>query len=94
MDKIKIGGHVFDLEFVKGDIIPTNDGDISWKYNKIRISTETSVSNQKVTLLHEIIHAISSMYNLKLSEQSVQIISENLLQVIVDNKMMMDWITE
>ena len=85
-DYVKIGGHNYKITQCSPDTMVTNAGDIDHKYNSIRLD-KTLCDDQKLeTLLHEITHAISHIYELDLNHNQVSVLSAVLHQVIKDNK--------
>lgn len=80
---LKIGGHLYTIKFVDG--IGMTVGDVGVDNNIIRITKNLVKDQQEVTLLHEIIHALSGCYGLNLSEQVVAVLGEGLFQVLKDN---------
>ncbi|MCP4126766.1 MAG: hypothetical protein GY753_06860 [Gammaproteobacteria bacterium] len=51
----------------------------------ISINTECSPVQERVTVLHELVHAIDDFLYLELSHQAVYALSQTLYQVMVDN---------
>ena len=81
------------VEGVRFDIILDNDivgvdgeaGRISMLQGKIRISSQYSLVAQWSILLHELIHGVGNGLDLK--EQQVEILSDRLFGVLIQNQM-------
>lgn len=50
----------------------------------IRVSKRTGVSRD-MTILHEVLHAISDQYGLDLNESKVRVLEQTLTQLVADN---------
>ena len=96
--KIKIGGHVYTVEFPH-KFKDLDDRFAQHSYNHLSILiTDTAYDGDKrddqwivTSLLHEVIHAIDSIYIHKvLTEEYVEAMSFGLLQVFRDNKSTFD----
>lgn len=90
MEKIKIGGITYDIEYK--DTIDVN-GDLNYfgtcdkKQAKIEISTLANKQRQEQTLVHEILHAVFYEAGIVLDneEDIVNRVSLVLYQVLKDN---------
>lgn len=93
---VKIGGHKFAVKFVEmlnkgkdaGIIDCWNDTITLAKKVKSgkKVIVKTSEAVQKITFIHEIMHAINNIFcNKQLKESDIEAISEGLYQFIVDN---------
>ena len=54
----------------------------AWPSPVITVSTGIPVEAQRLTLLHEVLHAISELYGLDLREQQVRALEQGLGQVM------------
>lgn len=87
--KIKVGGHTYkiipDYNFkaIGNDL----DGTCNHYTYEIRISERFNnlVEARETTLIHELLHAISIVYNCGLNEGQVTSLAEGLFQVMKDN---------
>ena len=85
----KIGWRVFDIVLenqVVGDDLTGLYGEIRQAQNKIRISSNYCIEQQKATLLHEILHGVNSEFmNDVLTEENITTMANGLYTVMVDN---------
>lgn len=83
---LKIGGHYIAVQLVdKTD--NNNCGEWEPYENRIQLSNKQPQSQLEVTLLHEIIHAC----NISIEDHAlVESLSQQLYQVMVDNKLVFD----
>jgi len=79
---IKIGGHHFTVDYVDG---LADSGSTDTALNKILINKNLVQSNQESTILHEILEAINSIYDLNLPHQTIQTLEAALYQIYKDN---------
>ena len=94
MKSVKVGPTDFSIEYV-----PLNDelfGDFSYINSRIRIEENLKGSALVDTVLHEILHAIWKLGQLKDKredeERAVAIMATYLTQVLRDNPMMLTWL--
>jgi len=82
--KIKIFGHQFTLEYreLRSD---GNLGSSNCARNNITVDPWQVESQQEDTFLHEVVHQISNILDLKLEEGTVQRLAAGLHTIIVDN---------
>ncbi|MBU0959139.1 MAG: hypothetical protein KKB31_04295 [Nanoarchaeota archaeon] len=85
---LKIGGHKIKIEFndtAHGD----GKGSFNNYHNLIRLEKENDTPEDNVAecFLHEIFEAIKKKNNLELSHIELTVLSENLYQVLHDNKL-------
>jgi len=85
-DVIKIGGHFFEIQKVTSKYIDTA-GTCGNFYNLIQININAAQSVQEESLLHEIIEAIDTANDFKLSHMIISTLAESLYQVLKDNKL-------
>jgi len=94
MKSVKVGPTDFSIEYV-----PLNDeifGDFSYINSRIRIEENLKGSALVDTVLHEILHAIWKLGQLKDKredeERAVAIMATYLTQVLRDNPNMLTWL--
>ena len=94
MKSVKVGPTDFSIEYV-----PLNDelfGDFSYINSRIRIEENLKGTALVDTVLHEILHAIWKLGQLKDKredeERAVAIMATYLTQVLRDNPMMLTWL--
>lgn len=95
-EKIKIGWRTYNIE--QGEHRSGNNGgdlygEIQYEKDQIYIYEGQSEENKRVTLLHEILHGIFFMTGqseYRNNENLVTLLSENLYQVLKDNKLHFD----
>jgi len=94
---LKIGGHVVKIELTDYEPHTFGNQGTSWNcYNLIQVSTKFPPSQQKATLLHEIVHHIFTNLGLDFdksnkaesvhNEQFVEALAQALFQVLHDNQ--------
>lgn len=83
--KLKIGGQY--IRVIVTDDVP-RDGNGFWDNRKatIFIYKNMPVSEQEVTLVHEIIHALNN----SIEEKEVEFLAQGIYQVLVDNRLYFD----
>lgn len=95
---IKIGGLVYEIEFVDNwrEGGTNNDDAIGHVfYRDLKIKVDNNYAGWKrETLLHEIIHAISDDRGLNFTEEQVGQFGKGLYQVMKDNPQVMLYIME
>lgn len=82
---LKVGGHT-----IKVTVYPLPDGvdgEFSTETNEIRISDRLAPSQIGATLLHEIMHAMNSEFDKDLEHIILESLSQQLYQVLHDNKL-------
>jgi hypothetical protein len=84
-EKVKIGGHIYTINNVKGFELDGCGADINVATQIIRICQDSPQDRRESSFLHEIIEAIDSNFELKLEHPIIQCLEETLYQVIVDN---------
>ena len=94
MKSVKVGPTDFSIEYV-----PLNDelfGDFSYINSRIRIEENLKGTALVDTVLHEILHAIWKLGQLKDKredeERAVAIMATYLTQVLRDNPTMLNWL--
>ena len=85
-DIIKIGGHYFEVKKTTSKYV-SNTATCENFYNLIQINTDAAQSAQDEALLHEIVEAIDTANDFKLSHMIISTLAENLYQVLKDNKL-------
>lgn len=80
-ETLKIGGHMYDVLVVPGEILDGDCGETEIDKSIIRINGDMPQSQQEETLLHEVIHAV----DFNMSEEDVYMFSMALYQVLKDN---------
>jgi len=87
--KIKIGGHLFDIEYKSEDETGYERSGTKFGWLcKIRIQKDMVQSKKEVTLFHEIFHEIDYQHELGLTEKNINTLAECWYQVLKDN----DWL--
>lgn len=67
-----------------------------WDPNDMTITTNPDCSpvQERVTVLHELLHAIDDFLNLEMTHQEVYVLSQVLYQVIADNPQLVGYLQE
>ena len=91
-DKIKVGGTVYDIVFIKpkpGKLCVTkNWGEICLDECKIYISSDVDTQRQWQILMHEVIHAIEADNDMDSAECYIQTISCSFYAFLKDNNLL------
>ena len=86
-NEIFIGGHSIEIKKVGSDILKNPGHFDSW-YHLIKINIDDAKEDiQAEALLHEIIEAVSTIYNLGLDHKDLTVLSEVLFAIIRNNKL-------
>jgi hypothetical protein len=86
---LKIGGHKIKVNLGKSS--PHEDAVGKWDVdsNTIWIDADLPQSQKEVTLIHEILHAVNNTFSDNpIAHSLVESISEQLYQVLSDNKLL------
>ena len=84
-DKIKIGAHTFDINFVSDADGFTLTGRAQHWSNKITLQSDLMQSKREATLFHECLHEMNCQQDWGLEESKVAIIAESFYTFLVDN---------
>lgn len=91
--KFKILSYMFDLDFEKGfrqnlknNNINRDGGNIDYRNQTIKVDGDDKEKEQ--ILIHEVIHAISYFWSIKLDESDVERLSEGLYHILKENKLL------
>jgi hypothetical protein len=65
-----------------------------WDPNEmtITINSECGEVQERVTVLHELVHAVDDFLDLEMSHQEVYVLSQVLYQIIIDNPKFVDYL--
>lgn len=89
-ETVKIGWKEFKVNITEPSEVLRSGGtdcygDIYWEKNEIRLNKANEPDQMQCTLLHEILHGISDMQDIDLSENVVRRLANGLYSVIKDN---------
>ena len=84
-DKIKIGGHSFDIHFTDEVDGFTMMGQGRHWSNRINIQNDMARSKQESTFLHECFHEINLQQGWDLDENKISGIAESFYTFLVEN---------
>lgn len=98
-DKVKIGWKDFKVIITEPSSVLKSDsldcyGDIYWEKNEIRLNKANEPDQMECTLVHEILHGISDMGELNLTEDIIIRLANGLYCVIKDNPKMFEVLKE
>lgn len=86
MDKVKIGGIVYQIEVVNDFTGETGDwGQTNFKKTKITLDSNLSEQRRNQTLVHEIVHGLFMEAGIEDDEDAVNRLGIVLHQVLTDN---------
>lgn len=81
-DKIKIGALTYKIRYVDSNELPDNEvGQICLETGSIKILKTLANEQKKVTLWHEIFHALNS----ELLEETVEFLAQAIYMILYDN---------
>ena len=84
-DKIKIGGHSFDIHFTEDvDGFDIMGQGRHWS-NRINIQMAMAQSKKESTLLHEALHEMNLQQGWDLDENKISAMAESFYQFLTDN---------
>ena len=86
VSKLKILGHEYTIDRETSGLLG-NPSECNYFYNLIKIASDLPDSTQSEVLLHEIIEAICNRCEVEIEHRVITIISENLHQVLRDNRL-------
>lgn len=87
LNKVKIGWKQYDVVFSESKLNSGAElyGQVNYDSCVITLREEASPDQQRATLIHEMLHAISEMYGLELEEKLVTDLANALFTVYKDN---------
>jgi len=85
ISSIRICGINYQIVYKSNEEMNGLIGYANFNAQEIGINTEHSIQTQKIALLHEIIHILSDVYNLKMEEDDVRVTTHALLSLFADN---------
>ena len=94
---LKIGG--MDWELLENDEVLVENstyGESHQQYQRIYVSTRHKVQRQRLTALHEVLHAVADgvlLDGATLTEAQIVAVAPGLLQVLRDNPDFVAWLT-
>lgn len=84
---VKIGWKLYHIQII--DAVLNNGpelyGQIDFNGRLIRLRAANTAEQNEVTLIHEILHGISEMYDLDLEEHTVEVLCNALYTLLCDN---------
>lgn len=88
MSKVRIGSIFYEVEIVKN--LKNEEGldlhgEIVYGEFKIRLGSKHTKESSFTTTWHEVLHGISSLYDLDLDEHTVMILGMTIAQILQDN---------
>lgn len=87
-NKIKIGGHWFDIQLKTEKDGYDRQGSLFRWWNRIIIQSDLAQSKKETALFHEVLHEISGQMDIGLNEMQVSILSECIYQFLIDNELL------
>lgn len=92
---VKIGPFLFDVFYEEGYIGEEgNTGTCCVGANELRVSKELSKTREHSILIHEIIEAYNSLYDMKLPHSKINMLETIIYDFIVSNQDLVSEITE
>lgn len=83
---VKVLGQKFTITFTEGDPLDADDlGECAVDSLSIAVRDKLNPEKERLVLLHEVIHAIEDVLNLKLSEKQVEGLETGVYALIRDN---------
>ena len=97
IDKIKIGPIEYWVEFKKNLQTPSGDdlyGCVKFAESAIHIEAHMGHQRQRVTVLHEVIHAMFDQCGIPEMEEHIASMSFSMLALLKDNPKFVAWVVE
>ena len=85
MNKIKIGGHIYEITEASDAFSEGTYGTIIYNTNEIIVSSKLAESQKEETLLHEFLHALDAQYKTGLNDSQIERLAEGLYALYIDN---------
>ena len=91
---VNIRGRHYSIRRMSPDLQSDLEGDFSITHKRIRVKTNKNKDEAAHTLLHEVLHAIISEYdiNLRSEELVVKTLENGLMQVLRDNPKLVEYL--
>ena len=84
--KIKIGGYIVSVEFVNNLMTDRqHTGEYHPRIQTIKIDKDCSEQEREEVFVHEMMEAITAIYDIPLKHRDLSLLATVLHQVIVDN---------
>ena len=86
--QIKVGGLTITVREVEGLIVDYDRfGEFSPRELQIRVESHLSWDRKELTLLHEIIEAVTTLNEIEMEHSDLTTLAHELYQVLVDNNL-------
>jgi Zn-dependent peptidase ImmA (M78 family) len=85
ISSIRICGVNYQIVFKSNEEMNGLIGYANFNAQEIGISADHTPQTQRIALLHEIIHILSDVYNLKMDEDDVRVTTHAFLSLFSDN---------
>lgn len=93
--KVRVFGKVYDVQYVTGGPVEEDElGDCNYSLQRISIRDGLGFSEERSTVLHEVLHCIEAALNVMLTEQQIELLESGLYAVIADNPAFVDYLQE
>lgn len=85
-EKIKIGGFEVDVQFVENLMVERNSlGEYHPRTQSIKIDKAATKQQNEETFIHEVLEAMTAIYNIEWAHKDLSIMATVLHQIIKDN---------
>lgn len=82
---IRLGPWKISVDLTSSEDLEGDYGDWDLKTKTVRVREDLEALEMSMTLIHEMIHAMSDLHHLRLSEQSVRALENSITQLIQDH---------
>lgn len=85
MTNVRLGPWTVNVEVAPSADLDGDYGDWDVRTKTVRVREDLSGLEMSMTFIHEMIHAMSDLHHLRLSEQSVRALENSITQLIQDH---------
>ena len=84
--KIKVAGIYYDVVYKSNEEMNGLIGTADFNKQLISINREHTEQTQEIAFVHEVLHIISDVYGINLTEEQVRVLTHGIIGVCKDNE--------
>jgi predicted DNA binding protein len=84
--KIKVAGIYYDIVYKSNEEMNGLIGTADFNKQLISINREHTEQTQEIAFVHEVLHIISDVYGINLTEEQVRVLTHGIIGVCKDNE--------
>ena len=84
--KIKVAGIYYDIVYKSNEEVNGLIGTADFNKQLISINREHTEQTQEIAFVHEVLHIISDVYGINLTEEQVRVLTHGIIGVCKDNE--------